>query len=111
MSTRCHASRTAGQLSLWPVEAASNTPAPGSCTGTESETVKNEASTRQRRTPSFVCEVPLRVGPAEDRVLEARLLAARALYNACLGEARKRWFLVKQSKAYQHARTLPRKTP
>jgi transposase len=37
--------------------------------------------------------------------------AARALYNACLREARKRWFLVQQSKAYQHARTLPRRTP
>jgi hypothetical protein len=39
------------------------------------------------------------------------LEAARALYNACLGEARRRWFLVKQSRAYQHARTLPKKTP
>ncbi len=69
------------------------------------------ASTRRRRTPSFVCELPLRVGPAEERALQARLEAARALYNACLGEARKRLRLVQQSRAYQHARTLPRKTP
>lgn len=69
------------------------------------------ASPRRRRTPSFVVEVPLRVGPAEERALEVRLEAARALYNACLGEARRRWRLVRQSKAYQHARTLPRHTP
>ena len=58
-----------------------------------------------------LCEVPLRVGPAEERVLQARLEAARALYNACLGEGRRRWLLVRQSRAYQHARTLPRHTP
>jgi hypothetical protein len=39
------------------------------------------------------------------------LEAARALYNACLSEARTRWLLVRQSHAYQHARTLPRHTP
>ena len=44
-------------------------------------------------------------------MLQARLEAARALYNACLGEARRRWRLVRDSKAYQHARSLPRKTP
>ncbi len=70
------------------------------------------ASARTRRhTPSFVCAVPLRVSPAQERVLLARLEAARALYNACLGEARRRWRLVRQSRAYQHARTLPRHTP
>jgi putative transposase len=57
------------------------------------------------------CEIPLRVGPSEQRVLAARLEAARALYNAFLGEARRRWWLVKQSKAYQHARTLSKQTP
>jgi hypothetical protein len=69
------------------------------------------APPKRSLTPSFVCEIPLRVGPTEQRVLAARLEAARALYNACLGEARTRWFLVKQSRAYQHARILPRKTP
>jgi putative transposase len=58
-----------------------------------------------------VCEVPLRVGPAEERALRARLQAARALYNACLEEARRRWGLLRQSKAYQQARRLPRHTP
>jgi putative transposase len=73
--------------------------------------VASPTTTRRRRTPAFVCELPLRVGPAEQRMLQARLEAARALYNACLGEARTRGRLVRQSRAYQHARTLPKKTP
>ena len=64
-----------------------------------------------KRTPSFVCEVPLRVSPAQERVLFARLEAARQVYNACLGEARKRVRLVRESKAFQHARILPRDDP
>src|SRR5215469_9369644 len=64
-----------------------------------------------KRTPSFVCEVPLRVRPAQERTLLARLEAARQVYNACLGEARKRVRLVRESKAFQHARTLYRDDP
>jgi putative transposase len=114
---RQHASRralTTIQLSLWPVEAAApSAPSPGSGGRLEAASPVGEAasSPTRHRTPSFVCEIPLRVGPTEERVLAARLESARALYNACLAEARTRWFLVKQSKAYQHARTLPKKTP
>src|SRR5690242_3473629 len=64
-----------------------------------------------RRTPSFVCEVPLRVHPREERILLARLEAARQVYNACLGEARKRVQLVRESKAFRAARTLSRDDP
>jgi putative transposase len=64
-----------------------------------------------RRTPSFVCEVPLQVSRAQERTLLARLEAARQVYNACLGEARRRVRLVRESKASQHARTLPRDDP
>src|SRR5262245_61377113 len=64
-----------------------------------------------KRTPSFVCEVPLRVRPREERALLARLEAARQVYNACLGEARKRVRLVRESKAFQRARTLSRDDP
>src|SRR5260370_16337881 len=59
------------------------------------------------RTPSFVCEVPLRVSRVQERILLARLEAARQVYNACLGEARQRVRLVRESKAFQRARTLP----
>jgi putative transposase len=61
--------------------------------------------------PSFVCEVPLRVSRTQERTLLARLEAARQVYNACLGEARTRVRLVRQSKAFQRARTLPRDDP
>ena len=64
-----------------------------------------------KRTPSFVCEMPLRVSPAQERTLLARLEAARQVRVTCLGEARKRVRLVRESKAYQHARTLPRDDP
>ena len=64
-----------------------------------------------RHTPSFVCEVPLRVSRTQERTLLARLEAARQVYNACLGEARTRVRLVRQSQAFQRARTLPRDDP
>ncbi|MGO8946211.1 MAG: RNA-guided endonuclease TnpB family protein [Ktedonobacterales bacterium] len=65
---------------------------------------------KPHRTPSFVCEVPMRATPVDERVLLARLEAGRALYNACLGEARKRLRLVQESRAYQQARRLPKKS-
>ena len=64
-----------------------------------------------KRTPSFVCEVALQVSHAQERTLLARLEAARQVYNACLGEARKRVRLVHESKAFQRARTLPKDDP
>jgi len=64
-----------------------------------------------QRTPSFVCEVALRVTRAQERTLLARLEAARQVYNACLGQARIRARLVRESKAFQRARTLPREDP
>jgi len=60
------------------------------------------------RTPSFVLELPLRVTPTQERRLLARLEAARQAYNACLGESLKRLALLRQSKAYQAARKLPK---
>lgn len=72
------------------------------------------ASPKRRRalsTPTFVCEVPLRVTPAQGRTLLARLEASRQVYNACLGEARTRARLVRESKVFQQARQLPRDDP
>src|SRR5260370_32136261 len=43
-----------------------------------------------RRTPSFVCEVPLRASRTQERTLLARLEAAPQVYNAGLGQARRR---------------------
>lgn len=45
--------------------------------------------------------------PADERKLSIRLDAARAIYNACLGESLRRLDLMRQSKAWQTARALP----
>ncbi|WP_169302563.1 hypothetical protein [Ammonifex degensii] len=50
-----------------------------------------------------MCEVPLWVSPSQEKVLLARLEAARRLYNACLGEALKRVKLIQQSRLWQKA--------
>ena len=60
------------------------------------------------RTDSFILELPLRVSSTQEKKLLARLEAARQVYNACLGESLKRLGLLRQSKAYQTARELPR---
>src|SRR5215469_2290355 len=52
-----------------------------------------------------------RVRPHEEHTLLARLEAARQVGATCLGEARKRVRLVRESKAFQRARTLPRDNP
>jgi putative transposase len=114
MSSHHHTSHPAGlvgQVSLWPEDALKPVETPALVPLPVPGVGADFTPARRRRTPSFVCEVPLQVGPAQQHLLQARLEAARALYNACLGEARKRWRLVQQSRAYQHARSLPRRTP
>src|SRR5258706_14047885 len=64
-----------------------------------------------RHTPSFVCEVPLRVSRTQERTLLARLEAARQVYNACLGEARTPARLAPPSKAFHLATAVPRDRP
>lgn len=59
-------------------------------------------------TPTFVCELPLRIPPRVRRVLDIRLNAARWTYNACVGEAAKRVALVRERKLYRRALGLPR---
>lgn len=72
--------------------------------------LSNTSSSRSgsERTPSFVCELPLRVAPAQGRILSARLEAARQVYNACLGEALRRARLLRERRAYRAARRLPK---
>jgi len=57
----------------------------------------------KKSTPSFVCEIPLRVSMAVERALSVRFEDARQVYNACLDEAKRRVTLIRQSKAYQQA--------
>jgi len=59
-------------------------------------------------TPSFICEIPLQVSGQQEKELLSRFQAGRQLYHACLHEAMVRMELVRQSKTYQTARTLPK---
>jgi hypothetical protein len=61
-------------------------------------------------TPAFVLTLPLVVKPGEDRSLLGRMEAGRRLTNATLGEALRRHGLLKQSKSWQHARTILTRT-
>jgi putative transposase len=59
---------------------------------------------------SFICELPLILSGDDERVLVIRLDCARQVYNAVLGESLRRLALLRQAKAYQEARALPRRT-
>ncbi len=59
-------------------------------------------------TKSFIHELPLQTTPHDRAVLNVRLDAAKNLYNACLQETLRRADLMKEAKAYQAARSLPR---
>lgn len=62
----------------------------------------------KKTTPSFIIEIPLRASPAQTAALNKRFEAARQVYNACLGEGLKRLDLMRQSKAWQAARKMPK---
>ena len=59
-------------------------------------------------TDSFICELPLRLAGDDERVLAVRFDTARQAYNACLSESLRRLDLLRQSRAYQDARSLPK---
>src|SRR6266496_3556757 len=61
-------------------------------------------------TPSFVCELPLVTVSDDERRLRIRLDCARQIYNAVLGESLKRLSLLRQSKAFQAARAMPKRS-
>jgi putative transposase len=63
---------------------------------------------KKSKTPSFVTEIPLAASPCQETELLARLEVGRQVYNACLGESLKRSARMRESKAYQGARNLPK---
>ena len=63
---------------------------------------------RRSSTKSFVTELSLVVDSLTEKKLLSSFQAGRQLYNACLSEAKARMKLVKQSDAYQYAKTLPK---
>ncbi len=71
--------------------------------------ITNQASPLGRSTtPSFIAEFPLRTTPADEHVLATRLEAARHIYNACLDESLRRLALMRESRAWQAARIMPK---
>lgn len=62
------------------------------------------------KTPSFIAEFPLRTTAGDERELGVRMEAARHIYNASLGESLRRADLMRQSKSWQAARQLPKKS-
>jgi len=58
-------------------------------------------------TASFICELPLKATPADERELLIRLECARMVYNACLGTSLGRLKQLHESRAYQDAKKLP----
>ncbi|KLU62420.1 putative transposase DNA-binding domain protein [Peptococcaceae bacterium CEB3] len=60
-----------------------------------------------KKSESFVCEIPLRVSESQAKILNARFEVARQMYNALLGEGLRRLSLMRQSIAYNRARAIP----
>jgi len=60
------------------------------------------------KTPSFILELGLETDAHEEAELNKRFEAARQLYNACLDEAKRRLELLRQSKDFQEARSMPK---
>ena len=59
-------------------------------------------------TDSFICELPLRVTPADERELLIRLDCARQIYNACLGASLGRLTQLRESRDYKEACRMPK---
>ena len=58
--------------------------------------------------PTFIAELPLVASCAQDSVMLGRLEAGRRLYNAVLGDAPKTLDFMRQSKAWQAVREMPK---
>ena len=71
-----------------------------------SSEVKKSKRAKRTKTPSFILELPLVVSKKEEKELLSRFESARNIYNACLGYAKRKVYLVKQSKAFQKARKI-----
>jgi len=63
---------------------------------------------KRSKTPTFLLELPLAVTEGQARRVRAHFEAARALYNALLGEALARLHRMRADPAWQAARAIPR---
>ena len=60
------------------------------------------------KTPSFILELPLKIDTSQEATLLKCFEASRQLYNAILGEAKRRLELLRESKAFHVARQMPK---
>ena len=67
-----------------------------------------EKTSANKRTPTFLLELPLQVTPGQAKRLCAHLEAARQLYNALLSEGQRRLRRMRADPAWQAARAIPR---
>src|SRR5947209_3444493 len=63
---------------------------------------------KRAQTPTFLLELPLQVDWSCEKQLRAHLEAARCLYNALLGEARRRLRCMRNDPAWEKAVAIPR---
>jgi putative transposase len=62
----------------------------------------------KKKTPSFVCELPLKTTPGDERELAIRLEMARQVYNAVLGESLRVLALMRESREWQRVKAMPK---
>src|SRR5258708_3346940 len=72
------------------------------------ETAQRRHSMKKSKTPTFLLELPLRIDAGQAKHLGAHFEAARALYNALLGEALARLHRMWADPAWQAARAIPK---
>ena len=72
------------------------------------QTSAAETPPANKRTPTFLLELPLRVTAAQAKRMRAHLEAARQLYNAVLSEGQRRLRRMRADPAWQAARAIPR---
>ena len=75
------------------------------------QTTAAEKPPANKRTPTFLLELPLQVAPGQAKRLRAHLEAARQLYNAILSEGQRRLRRMRADPAWQAARAIPRTKP
>src|SRR6516225_4465128 len=72
------------------------------------QTSAAETTQANKRTPTFLLELPLQVTPGQAKRLRAHLEATRQLYNAILSEGQRRLRRMRTDPAWQAARAIPR---
>jgi len=62
----------------------------------------------KKTTPSFILELAIVSSSHDEAELNTRFEVTRQLYNACLDEAKRRLYLLRQSNEFQHAKRMPK---